>query len=162
MAVYYSFHYDRDVNRVQMIRNIGSVEGQPLLNSQAWENVRRRGAAAIADWIEEQMSYKSAVIVLIGQETANRPWVQYEIQHAWDIKKPMLGIRIHGLSSFGETDSPGPDPFTQIDGCGGRNPGFDIFDPTVKDLWGCINSKATFNKLRDNLSYWAKQGKTRK
>lgn len=33
-SVFYSFHYERDVNRVQLVRNINALEGQPLLNSQ--------------------------------------------------------------------------------------------------------------------------------
>jgi hypothetical protein len=37
-TVFYSFHYDRDVHRVQLVRNINALEGQPLLNSQDWNN----------------------------------------------------------------------------------------------------------------------------
>lgn len=33
-TVFYSFHYERDVHRVQLVRNIDVLEGQPLLNSQ--------------------------------------------------------------------------------------------------------------------------------
>lgn len=161
MAVFYSFHYERDVNRVQLIKNMGIVEGQRLLNSQEWESVRSRGTSAIKNWIDEQMKYKSAVVVLIGNETASRPWVQYEIQKAWDEQRSLLGIRIHGLSSMGATDSAGPDPFTNIAGYEGRNPGFDIFDPTVRDLCGRIDSKATYQNLYQNLSSWTSQGRHR-
>lgn len=90
MAVFYSFHYERDVHRVQLIRNIGSVEGQKLLNAQEWEAVRQRGTKAIQNWIDEQMKWKTAVVVLIGAETASRRWVKYEIQRAWDLRKPAL------------------------------------------------------------------------
>ena len=82
MAVFYSFHYARDVNRVQLIRNIGKIDGQTLLNAQEWEAVRAQGPSAIANWIDTQMKYKTAVVVLIGNETASRPWVQYEIDKA--------------------------------------------------------------------------------
>ena len=93
MAVFYSFHYERDVHRVQLIRNMGSVEGQKLLNAQEWEEVGNKGDDAIRNWIDEQMKGKSAVVVLIGAQTASRPWVKYEIQRAWDLRKPLLGIR---------------------------------------------------------------------
>lgn len=72
--VFYSFHYDRDVHRVQLVKNIGALEGQPLLNSQEWEKVRSGGDAAIQKWINEKMAYKKAAIVLIGKDTAGRPW----------------------------------------------------------------------------------------
>jgi hypothetical protein len=157
-TVFYSFHYDRDVHRVQLVRYINALEGQPLLNSQDWEQVRRRGTQAIANWIKEQMAYKKAVIVLVGQQTASRPWVLYEIEKAWQDKKPLLGVRIHGISSLGSTDSPGPNPFDKVPGVSG----IPVFDPTVKDLWtGKIDSKATYNKLANNLESWSSQGKVR-
>lgn len=158
-SVFYSFHYEQDVHRVQLVRNINALEGQPVLNAQKWEEVRRRGVQAIKDWIHEQMAYKKAVIVLVGRSTASRPWVIYEIEKAWADKKPLLGIRIHGLSSLGSIDAAGPDPFEKAAGVG-RIP---LFDPTVKDWWsGKIDSKATYNKLRDNLEAWSSQGVTKR
>ena len=157
MAVFYSFHYEHDVNRVQLVKNIGAVEGQPLLNSQGWEQVRRGGDAAIEKWIDDQMKWKTAVIVLIGKQTASRDWVQYEIQKAWNEKRPLLGIRIHGLSSMGTVDAAGANPFDKVSGVSG----IPIFDPTQTDWAGNIDSKATYNYLKDHLKTWATQGKKR-
>jgi hypothetical protein len=151
-TVFYSFHYDRDVHRVQLVRNINALEGQPLLNSQDWEEVREQGKKAIENWINEQMSYKKAVIVLVGRETAGREWVNYEIERAWEIKKPLLGVRIHGLSSFGTVDSPGASPFNKA-------AGIPLFDPTAKDYLGNIDSKKTYNNLAANLESWSSCGK---
>lgn len=162
MAVFYSFHYERDVHRVQLIRNMGLIEGQRLLNAQEWESVKARGELAIKDWIDEQMKNKSAVVVLIGQKTASRTWVQYEIQKAWDAQKPLLGIKVHGLSSMGTTDQAGADPFTSISGHEGFNPGLPIFDPTVIDPYARVDSKATYDKLSKNLLHWVTQGKVRR
>lgn len=161
MAVFYSFHYERDVYRVQLIRNIGSVEGQKLLNAQEWEVVRARGTKAIQNWIDEQMKWKNAVVVLIGAQTASRSWVQYEIQRAWELRKPLLGIRIHGLSSMGSTDNEGPNPFCSIDGIERYSSMPPIFDPTQRDYLGKIDSKATYAELTSNLKYWVRQGCTR-
>lgn len=41
-TVFYSFHYDRDVHRVQLVRNIDALQGKPLFNAQEWETVRQR------------------------------------------------------------------------------------------------------------------------
>ena len=161
MAVFYSFHYERDVYRVQLIRNIGSVEGQKLLNAQEWEAVRARGTKAIQNWIDEQMKWKNAVVVLIGAQTASRSWVQYEIQRAWELRKPLLEIRIHGLSSMGSTDTEGPNPFCSIDGIERYSSMPPIFDPTQRDYLGKIDSKATYAELTSNLKYWVRQGCTR-
>ena len=156
-SVFYSFHYEREVHRVQLIRNINALEGQPVLNSQEWEEVRRQGDQAIKDWIHSQMSYKKAVIVLIGKQTASREWVIYEIEKAWRDKKPLLGIYIHGLSSLGQVDSMGANPFDKVEGVSG----VPVFDPTKRDWQGNIDSKATYNTLVRNLEIWSGQGKVR-
>lgn len=156
-TVFYSFHYDRDVHRVQLVRNINALEGQSVLNAQQWEKVRAGGQRAIQGWIHQQMLYKRAVIVLIGKETASRPWVKYEIEKAWNDKKPLLGILIHGLSSLGKVDTAGSNPFTKVAGVSD----VPIFDPTVTSWSGTIDSKATYNNLRDNLEKWSGQGRVR-
>lgn len=151
-TVFYSFHYKRDVNRVQLVRNINALAGQPLLNAQEWETVKRGGPAAIQKWIDDEMSYKRAVVVLIGRETASRPWVKYEIQKARSMSKPVVGIRIHGLSSMGVVDSIGGDPFA-IAGVAG----VPTFDPTVSDWRGVIDSQATYRALTNNIEKWVAQ-----
>lgn len=156
-TVFYSFHYERDVHRVQLVRQIGALEGQPLLGSQEWEVVRRGGQQAIVNWIDQQMTYKRAVVVLIGQETSSRSWVSYEIEKAWNAKKPLVGVRIHGLSSMGSVDRPGADPFTKVTGVSG----VPVFDPTQTNWQGQIDSKATYAYLANNLENWVAQAKTR-
>jgi hypothetical protein len=151
-TVFYSFHYERDVHRVQLVRNIDALEAQPLLNSQDWEKVRGRGDSAIENWIDEQMRYKRAVVVLIGQQTAGRPWVNYEIQKAWNDRKPLLGVRIHGLSSMGNVDKAGRDPF---EAAGLGYAGIPVFDPTRTD------SQTTYAALRLNLAAWSDRGAKR-
>lgn len=107
-SVFFSFHYARDAWRVQQIIQMGALEGQAILSAQEWEAVKRNGSAAIEKWIREQMAYKSAVAVLVGAQTAARPWVQHEIAYAWNNHKPLVGISIHGLADRnGKTDRAG-------------------------------------------------------
>lgn len=151
-SVFYSFHFKRDVHRIQLVRNINALEGQPIVNPQDWETA---DDDAIEKWIQEQMAYKKAVIVLIGKETAGREWVTYEINKAWADRKPLLGIRIHGLSSMGVVDTAGSSPFNDA-------VGIPVFDPTIKKANGFIDSQATYNKLAENLEKWSGQGAVRK
>ncbi len=90
--VFYSFHYDNDVFRVQQIRNMGVVDGNVPVSPNDWEQVKRKGDAAVEKWIDDSLKYKRCVIVLIGSQTANRPWVKYEIKRAWQLKKGLFGI----------------------------------------------------------------------
>jgi hypothetical protein len=95
--VFYSFHFDNDVMRVQQIRNIGVIEGNQPASPNQWEQIKKSGKVAVQNWIEENMKYKRCVIVLVGTETANRPWVRYEIEKAWNDGKGLFGIYIHNL-----------------------------------------------------------------
>ncbi|ROR72392.1 TIR domain-containing protein [Bogoriella caseilytica] len=156
-SVFYSFHYDNDVYRVQLVRQIDALTGAPEITGQNWEEVRFKTEAAIQNWIDKEMNYKKAVIVLIGRRTAKRQYVQYEVERAWSMKKPLLGVRIHGLASLSDgPDSAGDDPFTAL-----GMTGVPVFDPTQKDCYGRIDTKATFNELRRQLPYWAEQGVVR-
>ena len=45
--VFYSFHYDNDVFRVQQIRNIGALKDNKPVSANEWESVKRGGEASI-------------------------------------------------------------------------------------------------------------------
>lgn len=38
-----SFHYKPDNWRVQQVRNIGSIDEQPLLDANKWEEIKKKG-----------------------------------------------------------------------------------------------------------------------
>ena len=97
IPVFYSFHFDNDVMRVQQVRNIGTIEGNSPTSPNEWEQLKRTGQAAVERWIDNNMKYKRCVIVLIGSETAGRYWVEHEIRKAWNDGKALLGIYIHNL-----------------------------------------------------------------
>lgn len=112
--VFFSFHYQLDASRVQQIKNMGIVEGQRIVNSNEWETVKRQGDAAIQRWIDDAMKYTSCTIVLVGPQTADRKWVQYEIQHSFDKKRPIFGIYIDQLHDLrGRTTVRGKNPFSR-------------------------------------------------
>ena len=151
MAVFYSFHYERDSWRVQQVTNMGQVEGQRILNAQEWEEVKQQGNAAIEKWIADQMAYKAAVVVLVGAQTATRPWVRHEITYAWNNRKPLVGVRIHGLADRnGNTDSSGADPFVSVTFKGGGSLAdyVPIHNPSG---W---NSQAVYADIKANLTTW--------
>ena len=110
--VFFSFHYDNDAWRVSQVRNLGVVESQKLFSDNSWETVRRKSDPAIKSWIDNEMKWRSCVVVLIGAETANRKWVQYEIEHAWKEGKGIVGIYIDSLEdSTGKQSKRGKNPF---------------------------------------------------
>ena len=110
--VFFSFHYENDVWRASKVRNMGVVEGQPLFSDNGWEKVRRSSETAIKNWIEKEMNMRSCVVVLIGEETASRKWVKYEIEEAWKKGKGIVGIYVHNLyDQNNEQSEKGDNPF---------------------------------------------------
>lgn len=139
--VFYSFHYANDVMRVQQIRNIGMLEGNNPVNANDWETVKRGGDASIKKWIDDNMKYKQCVIVLVGSETSQRPWVDYEIRKAWDEGKPIFGIYIHNLKCPRTgTCRKGANPFDLINLKNGRllSSIVPCYDPIASDAYGEI------------------------
>ncbi len=152
MAVFLSFHYDRDAHRVQQIMNMGVIDGQAIMNSQDWEAAKKKGKGAVETWINEQMKYKTAVVVLVGAQTASREWVKYEIAKAWDDKRPLVGVRIHGLKNLAEkTDTAGPNPFDNVSLKSGKK----VSDYVQLHTPAGGDSKAVYASIQTNLKTWS-------
>lgn len=148
--VFYSFHFDNDVMRVQQIRNMGVIEGNAEVTVNEWEKVKNAGDAAIKKWINDNMSGKSCVVVLIGKDTSKRPWVQHEIKKAWEDGKALLGVYIHNLSCPNNGKSTqGVNPFDQTT--------FKIGDKVVKPLVFNPKSSDAYNDIDENLAGWIEE-----
>lgn len=145
--IFYSFHFDNDVMRVQQIRNIGALEDNKPVSANDWEEVKKKGEASIKQWINDNMNYRSCVVVLVGEETSKRPWVKYEIQKAWEDRKGLVGIYIHNLKDPNTgTCTQGTNPFDQFT----FKQNGEVY--TIK----CHNPKATdaYNDIKEHIEDW--------
>lgn len=110
--VFYSFHYIPDCWRASQVRNMGVIEGNTPVSDNDWEEVKKGGDTKIEKWINEQMQYKSCAIVLVGENTAGRKWINYEISHAWDSGLGVVGICVHNLLDSNQNQAKkGSNPF---------------------------------------------------
>ena len=110
--VFFSFHYKPDNWRASQVRNIGAIEGNKSVNDNTWEEVKKGGDTAIQKWIDNNLYGKSCCIVLVGEKTAGRKWIKYEIKKAWADGKGVLGICIHNLKDKeGNQSVKGRNPF---------------------------------------------------
>jgi len=110
--VFYSFDYERDAIRVQQVKKMGVLAGQPILTSNRWEEVTGGTRRGIQSWIDVNMADKSCVVVLIGRRTSEREWVHYEIKQAWASGKGLVGVHIHNLADMNDRQSAkGSNPF---------------------------------------------------
>ena len=100
------------------------------------------------------MSTRSCVIVLIGSQTANRKWVNYEISKAWNDKKGLLGIYIHRiLNQDRKVSTKGNNPFSYIKLQNGLTianypENVTAYDPPYTD------SKGVYGYIKDHLEGW--------
>jgi MTH538 TIR-like domain (DUF1863) len=113
--VFFSFHFDNDIWRTNIIRQSNVVNGVDRVgfydHSEYEEAVRKGDKAKIRRMIDENLKGTSVTIVLIGSETANRPWVQYEIEKSIEQGNGLLGIHIHMLKDqYQRTSLRGPKP----------------------------------------------------
>jgi hypothetical protein len=114
-SIFFSFHFDGDFWRTQQVRNMGAIEGQALCSANAWERVKSRGEAAVERWIGGNMDGKSCVVVLVGAQTASRPWVIHEISKGGNDGKGVLAIRVDKLlDSNGRSSTAGPNPLSTV------------------------------------------------
>ena len=108
---FFSFHYVPDSWRASQVRNIGAIEGNKPVTDNKWEEIKKGGDAAIKKWIDDELSGKSCLVVLAGSNTADRKWVNYEIEQAWNAKKGVVAIYIHNLKDInGNQSAKGKNP----------------------------------------------------
>jgi hypothetical protein len=116
--VFFSFHHARDVWRVGQVRNCGLGRGQEAVgfwDAAEWEKLKRTGEAVVRRWINTNLEYTSVTAVLIGAETALRPWVRYEIIKSFERGNGLLGIAVHNVKDVeGKTDFQGENPFDNV------------------------------------------------
>jgi len=136
--VFYSFHFDNDNWRAGQVRNIGTVEGDKPINGNRWEEVKSKSDSVIIAWIDENLKDKSCLVVLIGEKTSERKWVQYEIKRAWELGKAVCGVYIHKLEDVnGNQSSKGKNPLSTV---------MPIFDSNYS------SSKYVYDDIKSNIA----------
>jgi hypothetical protein len=110
-VVFFSFHYQRDVWRANIVRNSGVVIGEAAAgfrDASLWEEAKRKGDAEIKKIIDNALLGTTVTVILIGNQTANRKYVNYEIEESLKRGNGLLGLRIHNIKDqTGNTDLPG-------------------------------------------------------
>jgi len=154
--VFFSFHYAADAWRAAQVRNMGVVEGNKPVSDNDWEAITRGGDDAIKKWIDEQLAGKSCAVVLIGEHTAGRKWIKYEVQQAWSAGKGIVGVYIHNLKNQDEKQSSkGRNPFEDFTLGPDHTPLSDIvraYDPPY------VVSSSVYSHIKENPENWVEEG----
>ena len=112
--VFFSFHYQRDVWRVNQIRNLDQIVGTAaagFADASLWEEAKKKGDATIKKMIDDALYNTSVTVVCIGNQTSGRKYINYEIAQSVARGNALMGLQIHHLkNSKGETDVAGATP----------------------------------------------------
>lgn len=98
--VFFSFHYQRDIWRINQIRNIPNVTGCAAAGFQdgsLWEKTKKEGDTAIKKLIDDGLNNTSVTVVFIGEKTAGRKYINYEIEQSIKRGNGIIGVRINHL-----------------------------------------------------------------
>jgi hypothetical protein len=96
--VFFSFHYDNDVWRANVVRNSWVTKPNRVtsgfIDSADFEKLKKNGDAAVKKWIDDQLLGTTVTVVLIGSETLTRPFVLYELKKSYERGNGILGVYI--------------------------------------------------------------------
>src|ERR1039458_2564764 len=101
--VFFSFHFGKDSQRAAQVRNADMLADEDeygVIDAVDWEKLEREGSESIKRWILSQLEGTSVTVVLIGAETADRPWVRYEIRKSWERGNALVGLKIHNVKNL--------------------------------------------------------------
>lgn len=106
---FFSFHYGNDVSRANVVRNSWVTRGKEaagFVDKAEFEKIKQQGESAIQSWINKQLTGTSVTVVLIGEETLNRKYVQYEILQSYRKGNSIIGVQVGGIKDLkGQTSS---------------------------------------------------------
>ena len=112
--VFFSFHYQRDIWRVNQIRNIGEIVGSSAAgfhDASLWEEAKKKGDAEVKKLIDEGLKNTSVTVVCIGAQSASRKYIDYEINQSITRGNGLVGIQINEVKNDkGQTDPVGATP----------------------------------------------------
>ena len=145
--VFFSFHYDEDINRSMIVRNSWVTQGKEaagFIDKAEFERIKRNGENAVCKWIDKQLEGTSITIVLIGKETLNRPFVQYEIIKSIERGNAIIGIHIHNLRDMiTQRTTVKGNPHTIIGYYNDGTPAY--FDYICDDLYDYLEDNGYYN-----------------
>ena len=98
--VFFSFDYQRDIFRVNEIRNIPNVIGCAAAGFQdasIWEQTTKKGDVAIKALIDQGLDGTAVTVMCVGSKTAGRTYINYEIDQSIARGNGIVAVRIHHL-----------------------------------------------------------------
>jgi hypothetical protein len=146
--VFFSFHYQKDIWRVNQVRNSGEftdVTGvDTFYDNSLWEAAKKKGEAALKKLIAEGMHNSSMTTVLAASETWRRPWVVYEMVKSFERGNGLMTLWIDQVKdAAGKTSTRGYNPLACVNfelTSDGKAAAITYYDGSIWKAYGTIDA----------------------
>ena len=106
--VFFSFYYENDLSRALVVINNWALkenEESGFINKGEFERIKRDGEESIRRWIDKQLAGTSVTVVLIGSETLDSEYVQYEIEKSYERGNAIIALKIGKVKNLSQKTS---------------------------------------------------------
>ncbi len=156
--VFFSFAYEDVKNfKVNVVRNSWLMRhsNETFVDGSIWEKLKTQEDHAIKQLIESGLKKTSITTVLIGESTANRKCINYEIIKSFERGNGILGIHINRIKGKIGITPRGINPLDKL--------GFEIsedgerihFYELLNRKWTIYKELPTINNKKSNTLYFA-------
>ena len=111
--VFFSFHYKYvwKVNQIRSMPNITGTAAAGFQDASLWEAAKIKGDKEIKKMIDAGLNNTSVTVVFVTNGTANRKYINYEIDQSLARGNGLVAVQIHHLKDInGKTGSAGAIP----------------------------------------------------
>jgi hypothetical protein len=111
--VFFSFHYKYvwKVNQIRSIPNIVGTAAAGFQDASLWEEAKAKGSRVIKGMIDEALKNTSVTVVFVNYGTADRTYIDYEIDQSLARGNGLVAVQIHHLKdNKGNVGQPGRIP----------------------------------------------------
>lgn len=118
--VFFSFHYQDVIDfRANTVRKSWLTKKDRtdagFFDASIWEEAKKTSTLALKRLINKELKNTSITVVLIGSDTYNRKWVQYEIFKSIEKGNSVLGVHINKIKGRdGKIKNYGLNPFEHL------------------------------------------------
>jgi hypothetical protein len=96
--VFFSFHYDEDMRRANVVFDTLRTTDSSFVGSNIWQTARELDDESVKRLICEGVDQASVTCVLVGAHTWAERWVRYEIARSVEHGNGLLAVRIDSIA----------------------------------------------------------------
>lgn len=155
--VFFSFNYEDVKNfKVNVVRNNWLLKNkeETFIDGSIWEKSKTKGSSFIKELIENGLYNTSVTVVLIGQDTANRRWINYEIIKSFERGNGILAIHINKINGLTGITKKGFNPLDRLKFQVSEDGRKITFFELKNGRWELFNDLPQINNKKSNTLYF--------